>query len=110
MSIPNQRTIHIVFDGPPGAESGRFIEVEDSDGHGLSVGEWRERKDGLWELVIPAPQPQSAEEIVILKDRNMHLARDNHRLAERLRKAEARIKELEEILLEDVPDESTGRG
>ena len=43
---------HIVFDGPPEAEAGRFVEVEDDDGCSISVGEWREREDGLWELVI----------------------------------------------------------
>ena len=45
--------IHIVFDGPPPHESGRFVEVEDSEGHGISIGEWHERDDGLWELRIP---------------------------------------------------------
>lgn len=32
--------IRIVFDGPPGPEAGRFIEVEDLNGASLSVGEW----------------------------------------------------------------------
>ena len=32
--------VNIVFDGPPGPEPGRFVEVEDLGGHGLSVGEW----------------------------------------------------------------------
>lgn len=44
--------INIVFDGPPGPESGRFVEVEDDKGHGLSVGQWYERPDGLWALRI----------------------------------------------------------
>ena len=42
----------IVFDGPPGPESGRFIEVENENGRGLRAGEWRERPDGLWSLDI----------------------------------------------------------
>jgi hypothetical protein len=46
------RELHIVFDGPPGPESGRFVEVEDETGHGVNAGEWRKRTDGLWELVI----------------------------------------------------------
>lgn len=46
------RMIHVVFDGPPGAQSGRFIEVEDEEGNGLNVGEWMKRKDGYWVLVL----------------------------------------------------------
>ena len=44
--------IRIVFDGPPGPEAGRFIEVEDADGHSINVGEWQKRGDGNWQLVI----------------------------------------------------------
>jgi hypothetical protein len=44
--------IRIVFDGPPAHESGRFVEVEDTEGQGLDAGEWHERDDGLWELRI----------------------------------------------------------
>ena len=44
--------IRIVFDGPPGHEAGRFVEVEDIDGRGLDAGEWHERDDGFWELRI----------------------------------------------------------
>jgi hypothetical protein len=43
--------LRVVFDGPPGNESGRFVECENDLGHGVDAGEWRER-DGLWELVI----------------------------------------------------------
>ena len=32
--------IDIVFDGPPGPESGRFVEVEDEQGHNINAGEW----------------------------------------------------------------------
>jgi hypothetical protein len=42
----------IVFDGPPGPKSGRFVEVEDKDGEGVAVGEWVERPDGFWALRI----------------------------------------------------------
>ncbi len=38
---------------PPPHESGRFVEVETPDGKGLRFGEWVERKDGLWALIIP---------------------------------------------------------
>ena len=45
--------IDIVFDGPPANESGRFIEVEDSNGNSISIGEWIHRPDGFWALRIP---------------------------------------------------------
>ena len=45
--------VDIVFDGPPSNESGRFVETEDSNGKGISIGEWVERPDGLWALRIP---------------------------------------------------------
>ena len=48
------QTIDIIFDGPPGAESGRFIEVEDHAG-GLRIGEWIERDEGSWALRMPIP-------------------------------------------------------
>ena len=44
--------INIIFDGPPGPESGRFVEVETDDGHSINAGEWIERPDGLWALRI----------------------------------------------------------
>lgn len=44
--------LHFVFDGPPSHESGRFVEVETPEGRSVNAGEWRERKDGLWELVV----------------------------------------------------------
>lgn len=45
--------IAIVFDGPPGPESGRFIEVEDARARlGISVGHWIDRGDGTWALEI----------------------------------------------------------
>ena len=59
--------IHVVFDGPPGPESGRFVEVEDSEGRSINAGEWRKRDDGLWEIVfvtalaagpVSAPSPR----------------------------------------------------
>ena len=46
------RAIHIVFDGPPGPEPGRFVEVEDAEGHGVNVGNWMLRKDGYHVLVL----------------------------------------------------------
>lgn len=42
----------IVFDGPPGPEAGRFVEVENGYRKGVDVGTWVKRDDGLWELVL----------------------------------------------------------
>lgn len=50
--------IDIVFDGPPGSEPGRFVEVEDPAGAGMKVGEWVEREDGYWVLRIAREVPQ----------------------------------------------------
>ena len=55
--------INIVFDGPPGPEGPRFIEVETDDGRSIGVGEWQERRDGCWRLRITAlplvtPKPE----------------------------------------------------
>lgn len=44
--------VHIIFDGPPSHESGRFVEVENDAGASIRAGEWIERPDGLWDLVI----------------------------------------------------------
>lgn len=51
-----KKFIDIVFDGPPANRSGRFVDVEDPDGRGLSVGKWVERDDGYWVLRIPATE------------------------------------------------------
>jgi len=42
--------LKVVFDGPPGAESGRFIEVEKEDGSSVNAGQWEELEDGTWAL------------------------------------------------------------
>lgn len=47
-------TYHLVFDATD-PKSPRFIELEDSTGHSISAGEWKQRKDGYVELVLPAP-------------------------------------------------------
>jgi len=46
------REIHVICDRPPGRDMPTLIEVEDEHGHGIDVGEWRERPDGYWELVL----------------------------------------------------------
>ena len=54
--------VDIVFDGPPGPDSGRFVEVENANGRSIRLGEWVARPDGLWALRIPAGATVSAEE------------------------------------------------
>jgi hypothetical protein len=49
------RQIDIVFDGPPGPNSGRFVEVEDDAGRSVDVGDWIEREDRYWALRIQIP-------------------------------------------------------
>jgi len=44
--------INIIFDGPPGPEAGRFVEVETDEGKSINIGGWVERPDGLWALRI----------------------------------------------------------
>jgi hypothetical protein len=45
--------VDIVFDGPPGPDGPRFIEVEDEAGKSIRYGEWVQRPDGYWALRIP---------------------------------------------------------
>jgi len=47
------RYIDVVFDGPPGPESGRFVELEDDHGRSIDLGEWIQRPDGFWALRLP---------------------------------------------------------
>jgi len=43
---------HIRFDGPPGHDAGRFVEVETLEGKGLGLGGWKQ--DGeYWLLAFP---------------------------------------------------------
>lgn len=45
--------VDVVFEGPPGPEGPRFVEVE-IGGTSISIGEWIERPDGRWALRITA--------------------------------------------------------
>jgi len=49
--------VDIVFDAPPGPESGRFVEVENAMGESINAGEWIKRKDGYFALRINLPAP-----------------------------------------------------
>jgi len=50
--------IDIVFDGPPGPEAGRFVEVEDGNGNSIRAGTWIQRPDRYWVLRLNRLQPQ----------------------------------------------------
>jgi hypothetical protein len=54
-------SIRIIFDGPPGPEAPRFVEVEDEQGNSIQVGEWVETTAGFWALRLPLSS-QSGEE------------------------------------------------
>ena len=53
--------VDIVFDGPPGPESGRFVEVESPPGRSIRFGEWVERDDGYWVLRFSPPASREPE-------------------------------------------------
>lgn len=47
--------VDVVFDGPPGHEAGRFVEVEDETGKSIVFGQWMEplKAGDYWRLRIP---------------------------------------------------------
>jgi len=55
--------VDIVFDGPPGQESGRFVEVEDPNSKSVRFGKWIDLGEGHWALRIPNHE----EEITALR-------------------------------------------
>jgi hypothetical protein len=44
--------VDIVFDGPPGPEAGRFVEVENDKSESIEFGGWQQREDGYWVLRV----------------------------------------------------------
>jgi hypothetical protein len=54
-------TIDVVFDGPPGPDGPRFVEVETPDGKSARRGEWLQREDGYWVLRIEDPAALRAD-------------------------------------------------
>ena len=49
--VEEGKPINIIFDGPPGHESGRFVEVELDSGKSINAGEWIQKGE-LWYLRI----------------------------------------------------------
>jgi len=58
--------LHFVFDEPTSPEGAKFIEVEDDSGKSINIGEWRERPDDLWELIVPR-SVDGADRIAVLE-------------------------------------------
>ena len=90
--------VDIVFDGPPGPESGRFVEVEDANGRGFRLGEWVERSDGLWALRIPNLTAREADVEMQMQAVRRALVRDNRDKTAIIRELQARVDELQEEL------------
>jgi hypothetical protein len=61
ISVATQPLV-IVFDGPPGPEMPRIVEVETLDGYSVCTGEWKERSNGLWGLFLHGPTPSPCSE------------------------------------------------
>lgn len=72
------KPINIFFDGPPGPEGGRFIEVETDDFKSIEIGEWIEHRDGNWALRITElpVESQTKEERQLDDDRQLDLEID----------------------------------
>jgi hypothetical protein len=64
MGAQGSENVCIVFDGPPDHESGRFVEVEDADGHSISIGRWEKSEDGFWRLWLDAEQVHDTSKLV----------------------------------------------
>ena len=63
--------IRILFDGPPSHESGRFIEVENEKGEGISFGEWVQEGTldrDYWVLQFPDNREVNADLLEALED------------------------------------------
>ena len=58
------KAIDIVFDGPPGPEGPRFVEVEYHQRYAVWIGEWIDRGDGYWALRFTAEDLDKLWEIV----------------------------------------------
>ncbi len=64
--VSETKPINIIIDGPPGPESGQFVEIETDDGKSIRLGGWHPRPDGLWSLRItelPVVEPKKLFEM-----------------------------------------------
>ena len=45
------KEVYVIFDGPPGHNGGRFVELEDANGNSVNSPGWMEnQKKGFWRL------------------------------------------------------------
>ena len=70
--------VDVVFDGPPGPDPGRFVEVEDATGRSIRFGEWVERADGYWVLRLPLCDPNEVVYVDPLEMRAFELGVSDH--------------------------------
>jgi hypothetical protein len=90
-----EKFIDIVFDGPPGPNPGRFVEVENESGESICAGEWIDRGDGMWALRVVrgagAADAQQAEKELssIRRDVIVPLERERDALERELRELRA---------------------
>lgn len=82
------REIEIVFDGPPGPGGGRFVEIEQG-GASVRLGEWRQRADGLWALVLSGLSAAPATSAPAIRWSALRLEIQARRRAAKLSQAEA---------------------
>ena len=78
-----------VFDRMPDQDGCVFVEVESAEGHSVCAGEWRERPDGLVELVVPVSYESSVDRV----------SAENLALQQRLTVQDQRVDELEGLLM-----------
>lgn len=58
--------LDVVFDGPPGPEAGRFVEVEDDQGKSRDVGNWTKRDGVYWALRLPVTDTTRADRLELI--------------------------------------------
>lgn len=89
-AMGSYKAINIVFDGPPGSKSGRFVEVETDNGESIGIGKWIERDDGFWVLRIqgrflPDYPPEYIDGILLEAGHNPEtVARDTLNLIDKI--------------------------
>lgn len=64
--------VDIVFDGPPGPDGPRFVEVENAKGQSIKFGEWVKRDDGFTVLRFRNPD-QMARLLTTLREVETYL-------------------------------------
>jgi hypothetical protein len=55
--------IDIIFDGPPGPDGGRLVEIDDAAGQSIAIRTSFQRADGLWVLRITPAQIANPERV-----------------------------------------------